>query len=123
MGRGGARAGGGGARAGGGPAVSSTDSSALKFLREPVPSRRRTCELAKPFQPCNLVYSFPPCCCKRISDRGKLREQSLVSGDMVQGIQSIVVAMVAWSMFLRACTSNTELREEALTLAQMLAKL
>lgn len=87
MGRGGARAGGGGARAGGDPAVSSTDSSALKFLREPVPSRRQTCELAKPFQPCNLVYSFPPCCCKRVSDRGKLREQSLVlahgSGDTV----------------------------------------
>lgn len=41
----------------------------------------------------------------------------------VQGIRSIVVAMVAWSMVLRACTSNAELREEAITLTQMLGKL
>lgn len=39
----------------------------------------------------------------------------------VQGIRSFVVGVVAWSMIIRVCTSNAELREEATTVAQMLA--
>lgn len=41
----------------------------------------------------------------------------------LQGMRAIMVAMVAWPTVLRACTSNTEIREEAIPLGQVLVKL